>query len=263
MSRSLAPLVLAGALLALIAPQASAQTVTLYDAASNVTPTDPMWGWGFSGVGTVSGPSGTGAVTLNTTGSDLLQAGWGRNTPSALNPAFGYSVRFDLEVLTEDHSNPSAEKNADGLADRAGVNVIVVGSNQRGVELAFWTGEIWPQDDSPLFIHDPSSERAMVSTTSMNRYDLDVLGTGYTLRMNGAPILSGLLKDYTAGPALYSIPNALFIGDDTTSARGSFRLARVDVTAVPEPGAAALLAGSGLAAVLALAGRQRSRKPAR
>ena len=250
------------------------QSFTLYNGASNVTLDDPSWGWNYvSQGGSAIKTAGGGMTTLDSTASDSISAGFStvtssRSTPFILDNARGYTVGFDIQVNTENHSNPAADKNADGLADRSGVNLIVLGSDHKGLELAFWQDEIWPQQDNPLFIHNALKERAQgVSLTSLlTHYDLRIQGNNYVLANGGGTVLlTGNLRDYAANgaPALpYAGQNFLFLGDDTTSARGSVGIAGVKLLlATPEPGAWALL-GSGLAGG-ALLGRRRNRSSAK
>jgi hypothetical protein len=238
----------AAALLLVSAVPVLSQTTTLYDGTSNVTPDSSPWGWTFAGIGTVTPPGGTGATKLDTTANDLFQAGYATIAPGGLYRTLGYNVRFDIKVVSENHSNPSADKNADSLADRSGVSVIVLGNDKKGVELAFWQTNVWTQSDT--FLHS-LSEDATFNTTAAGTgiaglisYNLVVGGNSYSLFANGgvSPILTGSLHDYSASPNPYQTPNFLFVGDDTTSARGSFQFSRFDVTSAPEPGSLAFLA---------------------
>ena len=247
-----------GGLLLLAASAGYTQSFTLYNGTSGVTPDDASWGWSYLSTGGSAGKTASGGVTtLDSTASDGISAGFStvtssRNNPFVLNSATGYTVSFDIQVNSENHSNAGADKNADGLADRSGVSVIVQGSDHKGVELAFWQDEIWTQQDNPLFIHNTVTERAQGAglTSLLTHYNLNVLGSAYSLTNgSGTVLLTGSLRDYfsNGGPSLpYATPNFFFIGDDTTSARGSVSVARVGVSlGTPEPGAWALL-GSGL-----------------
>lgn len=246
---------------------AHCQTITLYDGASNVAPTDPSWAWTFAGIGTVTPPGGSGFTQLSTAAADALQAGFSKTTPTNLLASFGWRLRFDLQVNSEDHSNPAGDKNSDGLSDRGGISLIALGADHLGVELTFWPNEVWTQEQSPLFVHDTVNDRAFLNTTAAGtgsagliRYDLVVSGSGYNLFVNGSnsSSLTGTLKNYTAGPAIYSLPNFLFIGDDTTSARGAFSLSRVELASVPEPSVwTMLISGISLGGVIAYRRRQR------
>lgn len=216
----------------------------LYDGASGVLPDHASWGWSYGATGGSTSAAG-GVATLDTTANIGFSAGWGRVSPFVLDAATGFRVTFDLRIEAEDHSSPTADKNGDGLADRAGFSVIVLGSDQKGVELAFWNDEVWAQQDSPLFIHSPSSERASWATGAMTAYELTMVGSTYTLKANGGQILTGARKDYTAFagfPDPYETPNFLFFGDNTTSASGRAAIRSIGAAPVPEPATLAVLA---------------------
>lgn len=217
-----------------------AQVTTLYDGSLGTSPGAQGWTEFVPppATQTVSG----GKTTLNTTASNLLQAGYSR-TPFTLDRSAGYSVRFDVRLLSESHANNN----------RAGFDVIVLSSDLQGIELGFWTNEVWAQS-GPTFTH---AEGAAFDTTAAlgglagtTRYDLQVSGSSYTLFANGSSLLTGALRDYSSFGAPYNVPNFLFLGDDTTSANGAAEIAFVAVTvAAPEPGAGSfLLLGGFLAA---------------
>lgn len=221
----------APALLASVPVAARAQV--LYDGALNTAPGDQGW-FAFT-VGATETVSG-GATTLDTQALNAVQAGYSR-TDTTLDRNGGFSLRFTVRLLAESHANP----------DRAGFSLICLTSDAKGIELGFWSDRVFAQSDSPsLFVH--AEEGFLDTTAARTPYTLDVQGSAYTLRAHGAVVLSGALRDYTgfAGfPDPYETPNFLFLGDDTTSARGAFQLSRVAVTA-PEPGTLAL-AAAGLA----------------
>ena len=255
-------------LLALFSGSARAQTIVLYNGAANTAPAAQGWTFFDGGVPPVVPPGtqtvGGGATAFDTTVSNLTRGGYtlqGSNPTQAftLNNSIGYTLRFDVQTVVEDHSSSgTADKNGDGIADRAGFSLIAVGSNKKAVELGFWSDQVWIQSDTPLFTH--TAESANFNTTAAGqgmagliRFDLKVSNGGYQLFADGSPtaLLTGALKDYTAfapnpgDPNPYVIPNLLFLGDDTTSANGKFKLSYVALTvpqAVPEPGVAALLA---------------------
>jgi hypothetical protein len=263
---------LSGLLLA-VASTGFAQSFTLYNGTSNVTPDDSAWGWSYlSQGGSAVKTAGGGVTTLDSTASDGISAGFStvtsaRSTPFVLDNARGYTVGFDIQVNAENHSNPNADKNADGLADRSGVSLIVLGSNHKGLELAFWQNEIWPQQDNPLFIHNTVTERAQGAnlTSLLTHYDLQIQGSNYALSNAGGVLLTGNVRDYAGNGAAfapYTTSNFLFLGDDTTSARGNVNIARVTVTlATPEPGVWALLGSGLLGSVLLRRRRGRQRSP--
>lgn len=154
-----------------------------------------------------------------------------------LDRADGYNLSYQFRINSESHSS---DTNGDSLIDRAGFSLIALSSDRQGIELGFWTNEIWAQrggTGSTLFTHSPT-ERAFFSTTGMINYDLLVLGNNYYLFANNRAILQGSLQDYTAfstaGTGLpynpYTTPNFLFVGDNTTSGAVNSDLARFAVT---------------------------------
>jgi len=119
-------------------------------------------------------------------------------------------------------------------------------SDLEGVEIAFWTNEIWTQLDSPLFTHGEGA--AFDTTIGPVQYDLAIQGDSYSLYSGGSNILQGALRNYSAHTnPVYSMTDFLFFGDDTSSAAGVSELAYIEVLnyAVPEP-ATLLLLGVGV-----------------
>lgn len=161
-------------------------------------------------------------VRLNTTPATSDKAGYFHlSAPPVLSRTLGFSVQFTAQISSESHLNN----------DRAGFSLIVLGSDLRGVELAFWQNEIWAQNDSPLFTH---GERVTFDTSAgLVNYKLTMQDNNYTLRANGTQILSGTLRDYSAFGSPYTIPNFIFLGDDTTSAAADFKLTGVVVNQPP------------------------------
>ena len=200
--------------------------------------------WSFlslpSGAVQSSGPTST---NLNTTSSSGISAGYSILPPISVDLALGINFRFDVRVNTETHLSN----------DRAGFSLILLGSNLSGIELGFWSNEIWAQNQN--FTH---GEGTAFSTNSMTTYDLFLDLTGYRLSANGQQILSGALRNYSGQSSsplafVYSSPNFLLLGDDTTSASANIDFARASIEAVPEPSTFALLAP----VLLALAARRR------
>ena len=79
-------------------------------------------------------------------------------------------------------------------------------------------------------------ETSFSTTSGFVDYSLTMSATNYTLRGNGAVILSGPVRDYTAFtgfPDPYTTPNFIFFGDDTTSASASMNLRRVALIMPP------------------------------
>lgn len=228
--------------------------IVLFDGSTNTRPDQQGWFYltnptvGSSATATAGG----GVTTLDTTAVIGDQAGYfSRITGLGSHPlmptldrASGYTVRLDARLVSEAHASD----------DRAGFSLIVLGEDLRGVELGFWTNEVWAQADSPLFTH---AEGAAFNTTVATRYDLSVLGDSYTLFAGGSPLLTGALRDYSAFGPPYTTRSFLFVGDDTSSAGARVELARIGVTlaAIPEPGSAVLL-GIGVLGALGLAARR-------
>lgn len=189
-----------------------------------------------------------GVTTLTTTLQTGDSAGYFARTERLppLDRAAGYSVRFTVQLTAEDHAG--SDKNGDGISDRAGFSIIALSSDTRGIELGFWGNEVWAQADgasepppnsNTLFTH---AEGATFDTMArLTTYELHIMGDAYTLSSGELAILSGPLRDYRAfGQFPYIVPNFLFLGDDTTSASATIRLANVAVivpgdapTAVP------------------------------
>jgi hypothetical protein len=217
----------------------SAPAVVLYDGALNTAPsaqgwryvTDPLFG------ASATQSTGGGLVSLDTSAVIDDKAGYFSSFPvlgshpqmPVLDRAAGYSIDFRARVASETHSSTS----------RAGFSVIALSSDLKGVELGFWTNEVWAQADSPLFTHAEGA--AFNTSAALTDYRLDVVGGQYQLSANDTPILTGLLRDYSSFGFPYNTPSFLFFGDDTSSASASLELARISVN-IPEPATAALVA---------------------
>lgn len=209
----------------------TAGAAILYDGSLGTTPDQQGWSFAQLPWGQATQSASGGATTIDTTQASGNQAGYTPVNPSALDRQTGYVVSVELRVLSENH---------DGTPDRAGFSLIVLSSDQRGIELGFWPGEVWAQNTG--FTH---GERAGYDTTQPGvRYDLTVQGDNYSLVANQQPLLTGALRQYSTGLLIdpYQIPNLLFLGDDTTSAAAQVEIRRVAVGAVPEPNATGLVA---------------------
>jgi hypothetical protein len=207
-----------------------AATITLFDDSLGTLPGDqPYLFYAPAGVGTQTlVPAG---VQLST--STVEQAGYSNflQSPPALDRSTGFNLDFELQILSETHTNPN----------RAGFSIILLSSDLLGIEIAFWDNEIWAQaaPPDPIFTH---AEGVIFDTASgETAYSLQILNSGYSLVANSNLILSGSLRDYSSGPFVYSIPDYLFIGDNTTSAAADIALGTVQLhtlTGVPIPAAA-------------------------
>ncbi|MBN8559154.1 MULTISPECIES: choice-of-anchor Y domain-containing protein [unclassified Leptolyngbya] len=240
---------------------AKAHALVLYNGSLGTSPNSQGWTRNF-----LTGPTVTvnsSGTTLNTTSNDSLVAGYGRTVTMDRNT--GYNLMFRIQLNSENHDNPNAQNNTgtDTIADRAGLSVAVLSSTDaRGIELGFWTNRIWAQEDGAVKadpVNAPTGTRfTQAEGVSFNtqaaavQYDLSVLGNTYYLYAGGsyaAPILTGRLRDYTLEGFPYTSAGSIGIGDNTSSARGSFRLEQVELTnsaIVPVPFAFNPLFGFGL-----------------
>lgn len=190
----------------------------------------------------------TGKSDGTATGDNGIHAGYSRISPTILDNAAGYTIRFDVGLLAESHAANSS---------RAGLSVIVLGSDHRGVELGFYPDQIFSQSTSFT-----QAETGAFNTTPSTSYFLQMSNaTGYKLfagvnpvgNVSAVPLISGVLRDYSqsgAVPNVYLTPNFLFVGDDTTRAQAVATFSRFEVNpaasvGAPEPSALVLAAGGG------------------
>ena len=258
------------------------QSLTLYNGSGK--PGDSTWlayqdSTQFVGGVATETPLPTGGITL-TTGKDSSNrdayAGYSNYAinysvfPPSIstnlkNPNFpvldrtqGYILSFAANLTAETHTG--SDRNLDGKDDRAGFSVLLVGNDQKAIELGFWQDRIFAQDDGTTQVNtaleadgNPANatrtlftqaESVNFNTTALTTYDLAVLGNTYTLFANGQAILSGNLRDYTAfvppniavgpisvkPPSPYAQKNLVFFGDDTSSASATLQLLGVAIT---------------------------------
>src|SRR5262245_11424520 len=209
-----------------IGPSAVGDPIVLYDGALGGTPnTQGFTFQAFPPTGATQ-TFADGVTTLTTTQS--VSAGYFEIVTSKvdLNRTTGYTVTFAAQVAAESHSNNN----------RAGFSIIAISSDKKGIELGFWTNEIWAQADgivppgSGIFTHAEGA--AFDTTAALTTFQLYLKGDTYTLSVGGTPILTGSVRDYSAftGPVdPYETPNFLFLGDDTTSAGATLKLSYVAV----------------------------------
>ncbi|WP_448573044.1 calcium-binding protein [Trichothermofontia sp.] len=211
------------------------QTV-LYNGALNNTPDKQGWlAYGTTLTASATQVAGTGFTNL----SSLLEGKGGYSNYKPLQSAFvnsafptlsrsnGYSLNFQVQINSESHSS----------YDRAGFSLTTLSSDRLGIELGFWTNEIWAQrggTGSTLFTHS-ATDRAFVSTTGMVDYSLLILGNTYYLSANNIPILQGTLQDYRAFNSSglpydpYEAANFFFIGDNSSNGAANSNIARLAV----------------------------------
>jgi hypothetical protein len=220
---------------------ATESTTVLYDAAQSNTPdqqkflylTDPF----FSASATQTFVNG--ATTLDSTPVKSDKAGyftWRAQIADVpiLNRTDGFRLDFSVQVQSEDHAG--SDKDGDNVGDRAGFSVILLANDAQGIELGFWADEIWAQEDGAaqppsgtLFTH--AEGVAHDTTTGLINYSLEIDGNTYTLSVDGTPILTGAVRDYTPfGDFPYTQPNFIFLGDNTSSAKALIRFSYAAIT---------------------------------
>ena len=162
----------------------------------------------------------------------------------------GFTLELELQLIAEAHSSPN----------RAGFSVILLGSDSKGIEIGFWEDEVWAQDDNPLFV---KGETASFDTQSEEvLYAISILADRYSVAANNVEILSGDVRDYGSFGLPYTLPNFLFVGDDTTSAQSDSNLGRIQLSqtiSTPEP-ASVFAVGIGCIGIVAGNFLRRSRR---
>ena len=220
--------------------------VTIYDPALGLP--GPQ-GWsalsnGLPGTEVIS----AGHYLLDTTGAGVSSYGRGRVNATPLDTNAGFTLTFDLRVLSESHSS----------ANRAGFSIVMVGSDPtHALELAFWTNEVFTYNyvaaDPVKFVHGAGA--VFDTTASFQQYTLTVQNQNYVLSAGAgagaATLITGALKDYTGQGPPYTLPNFLFFGDDTSRGAASVELGAIVLSAVPElPRLPMMLLGLGALALM-------------
>ena len=233
------------AVLAVGGLSAAAHGVVVYDGSLNggvQRVSDQGW-FSYQPSGGAPSTAVGGRTTIDSSSSNSLKGGYfshlglgaivfpvNGSWPS-LNATSGYTIRIDARVVSETHASPH----------RAGFNLISIASDRTGVELGFWTTEVWCQEGgtSPsLFTH---AEGGAFDTTRLTRYTLVAQAGSYTLYAGGRQILTGAMRNYTAFDSSaaglpfdpYETRNLLFVGDDTSSAGALSQIARIEVLTTP------------------------------
>ena len=207
-------------LLSIFLPAADAQS--LFDVGLGTLPQEQ--GWTYLAIGLASTYLTNNAALLDTTPATSALAGWSEIAPTTLNRTNGFTLHFSARIDAETHSS----------TNRAGFSVIVLTDDAHGLELGFWSSTIFAQADKPLFTH--GEEVTLSTTNTFLDYSLSFFATNYVLKANGRVILTGPVRNYTAynGPFnVYSTPNFLFLGDDTTSAAARAEIRNVSFIGAP------------------------------
>ena len=191
-----------------------------------------------------------GGTSLQTLSPNTDRAGFFRNYPQ--DRSTGYTLRFNVRIDGDDVNV--------GNNDRAGFSVIALSSDLQGIELAFWDDRVFAQSANPLFVH---AEESLVNTAVLREYSLTIQGSSYSLSWPGAITrLSGSLRNYSAhSNPVYSTPNFLFLGDNTTSAGADIWLGNIEFQTIPEPGTMFILIALGLIAIVVWRVRKTRSKP--
>lgn len=232
--------IIAGLSLSIGMSRAEAATFDLYTGSG--LPADQEW-LTFTNLIGASQNIVSGGVNLNTnptnsSASNPIYAGYSNYNSSSgqlkkdtfppLNRIAGYTLNFNVKINSEDHDGTNGP-------NRAGFSVIAISEDLQGIELGFWSDQIWAQN-TDFTKGEPSS---FTTTSSLTSYALRVSGNSYTLSSNNNTLLTGNLRNYASTSlqpqyAPYGTRNLIFLGDDTTSARADFTLGAVSV-ATPVP----------------------------
>jgi Domain of unknown function (DUF4347) len=262
----------------------SGSTTVLYDGTTGKTPDQtgaaPGGPWFFY-QDTKLLTGGTVTKTVVTNGSKLdsdngIYAGYTNYSPNLTNPTApkldvnpnfpvldrtqGYTFNFKVQLNSETTRTAGANKDGEGLDDRAGFSVILLSSDKKGIELGFWSDRIWAQEDgttqkdpsleptnsNPFRTFFTQAEGAAFNTTVATDYNLTIVGDTYTLSsVGGSTILSGKLRDYSAfkpqvlppvtPPNPYNLANFVFLGDNTPQAGAAFTLERAAIVRNTNP----------------------------
>lgn len=220
---------------------AAAQALTLYDPAPGTRPSAQGWLLVCPTTSCDAEASG-GRLVFDTLREGFgAQAGFSR-LDQKLDAQAGYRLDFGLRVLEESH----------GSANRAGFSLIAVGNTpSQALEIGFWEDQVWVYDfDGDAFLKSTS---ATFDTTGWHDYSLSAQDGSFVLQADGLTLLRGALRDYSRFGLPYSLPNFLFLGDDSSSAGARVALGAVSLSPlapVPEPASAVMmLIGLALASI--------------
>ncbi len=176
----------------------------------------------------------------------------------------GYVFSF-VAALEQEARGAGADKDLDGVDDRAGFSALLLSEDKRGIQLEFWSDRVFAQNDGssqvdPAIEPDTNSpsdptrtfftqgEFVSFDTTQTSQYEVVVQGDSYTLFAEGKSLLTGPLRDYSAFPSQtvtvpvlgqqivvdvpdpYDQSNFLFLGDLTPLASATVNIGTVSVS---------------------------------
>ncbi|MFN7734067.1 MAG: PEP-CTERM sorting domain-containing protein [Pirellula sp.] len=234
--------------------EARGELVTLYDG-SGLPSIQPWLIFGNDFLGSASQTSVAGGVQLIT--DNTARAGYSNYIPlpipslknagfPTLNRALGFELGFRVQVNSESHVSNS----------RAGYSVLLLGSDAKGIEIGFWTDKVWAQN-----VGFTQGESVALNTTVARDYRLQIVDDNYQLFDGNQSILSGSVRAYGTPSVPYELPNYVFLGDNTTSARadvvqGAITL-QSNLSSVPEPTSLLLLGATGIGLIVGRGWRNR------
>ncbi|MFZ0407444.1 MAG: Calx-beta domain-containing protein, partial [Cyanobium sp.] len=212
-------------------------SLTLYSASTSSLPSQQGWlsfGSGLTGTQMLT----SNGTTLSSTAQVADRAGYSNHTVTAanlVNSAFpkldrsvGFGLDFRLQVLSESHQTNN----------RAGCSLILLdqGPTPRGIELGFWSNSIFSQAGGSTPFQTIAERVDGVNTSQATTYSLRILDQRYYLLAGNSLLLSGSVQDYSLWPkdpiipyGPYKIPNFLFLGDNTSSAKASVELGTISL----------------------------------
>lgn len=223
-------------LLAFFPALSSATIYNLYDSSLASLPSDQPWLTSFSTSGSSITNSSPG-VNLQSSTSEkagfsnypAIPLGYKNANFPLLDSTTGFTLSFTAQINSEQHLN----------SNRSGFSVILLDKNSKGVELGFWENAIWSQSANPVF--QAKDEQLIFDTkSSLLSYQLTFMDNNFFLSENETLLLTGALKDYTSfsggpfGTAIpYSLPNYLFLGNNSSSASVDLTLQDVSLSDTP------------------------------
>lgn len=222
-------------------PDARGDLVTLYDG-SGLPSSQPWLIFGNDFLGSASQTAVSGGVQLIT--DNTARAGYSNYIPLPIptlkNSAFpvldrtlGFELLFRVQVTSESHLSNA----------RAGYSVLLLGSDAKGIEIGFWTDKVWAQN-----VGFTQGESVALDTTVARDYRLQIVNDNYRLLEGNQSILTGAVRAYGTPSLPYSLPNYVFLGDNTTSARADVLQGAItlqsNLSSVPEPASLLLISAT-------------------